>query len=99
MPHLYQNSKFILIQAEPWWRPGVILDVTLPMSNHLEEHRAVWYLQEVIQTMLDNIVIDAEKNISSSAAKGQDLSPGPQEEAASPQLRNMNQGRFSCLSF
>ena len=69
MPHLYQNSKFILIQAEPWWRPGVILDVTLPMSNHLEEHRAVWYLQEVIQTTLDNIVIDAEKNISSSAAK------------------------------
>lgn len=32
------------------------------MSYYLEEHRALWYLQEVIQTMLDMIVFDGENN-------------------------------------
>jgi hypothetical protein len=32
------------------------------MSHYLEEHRALWHLQEVIQTMLDTIVFDGENN-------------------------------------
>lgn len=32
------------------------------MDDYLEEHRALWHLQEVIQTMLDTIVFDGENN-------------------------------------
>lgn len=32
------------------------------MSHYLEEHRALWHLQEVIQTMVDTIVFDGENN-------------------------------------
>ncbi|KAH0834087.1 hypothetical protein J3R83DRAFT_11372 [Lanmaoa asiatica] len=56
------NGNFIIIQAEPWWRPGFVPDITLPMNHYLEEHRALWHLQEVIQTMLDTIVFDGENN-------------------------------------
>ncbi|KAG8215335.1 hypothetical protein J3R82DRAFT_8929 [Butyriboletus roseoflavus] len=59
---LWRNGDFIVIQAEPWWRPGFVPNITLPMSHYLEEHRALWHLQEVIQTMLDTIVFDGENN-------------------------------------
>lgn len=32
------------------------------MDYFPEEHRALWHLQEVIQTMLDTIVFDGENN-------------------------------------
>lgn len=58
-----QDGNFIVIQAAPWWRRGLAPNHTLPiMSHYLEEHRALWHLQEVIQTMLDTIVFDGENN-------------------------------------
>ncbi|KAF8841880.1 hypothetical protein BDN67DRAFT_1002045 [Paxillus ammoniavirescens] len=59
---LWRDGNFIVIQAEPYCRPGITYDPTMPFSYYLEEYRAYNYLQEVIQTMLDTIVFDSENN-------------------------------------
>ncbi|KAL4077753.1 hypothetical protein J3A83DRAFT_1653407 [Scleroderma citrinum] len=59
---LWRNGNFLVIQAEPFRRPGVKYDYAAPQSAYVEERKAYTYLLEVIQTMLDTIVIDGEKN-------------------------------------
>ncbi|KAF9221735.1 hypothetical protein BS17DRAFT_757107 [Gyrodon lividus] len=59
---LWRDGNFIVIQAEPYCRPGITYDPAMPFSYYVEEYRAFNYLQEVIQTMLDTIVFDSENN-------------------------------------
>ncbi|KIK98451.1 hypothetical protein PAXRUDRAFT_823873 [Paxillus rubicundulus Ve08.2h10] len=59
---LWRDGNFIVIQAEPYCRPGITYDYTMPFSYYIEEYRAYNYLKEVIQTMLDTIVFDSENN-------------------------------------
>ncbi|KAN0079906.1 hypothetical protein V8E55_009472 [Tylopilus felleus] len=60
---LWRDGNFIIIQAEPWWRHGFASDPPhTPPGSFVEEVRALCYLQEVIQSMLDTIVLDDENN-------------------------------------
>ncbi|KIJ64388.1 hypothetical protein HYDPIDRAFT_112397 [Hydnomerulius pinastri MD-312] len=59
---LWKNGNFIVIQAEPYCRPGIQYDPAMPLGYYVEEYRAFNYLKEVLQTMLDTIVFDSEYN-------------------------------------
>jgi len=60
---LWRDGNFLVIQAEPRWRPGLVpSDILSLLGHYVEEHRALWYMQEVIQAMLDTIVFDGENN-------------------------------------
>lgn len=59
---LWKNGNLLVIQAEPFRRPGVEYAIGAPYSTYSEEGRAYLHLLEVIQTMLDTLVYDGEKN-------------------------------------
>lgn len=59
---MFQNGNLLVIQAEPFRRPGVEYAIGAPYSTYSEEGRAYLHLLEVIQTMLDTLVYDGEKN-------------------------------------
>ncbi|KAH7882777.1 hypothetical protein F5I97DRAFT_1931378 [Phlebopus sp. FC_14] len=59
---LWRNGNFIVIQAEPYCRPGVTYDINMPRDTYMEEFRAYNYIKEVIQTMLDIIDFESEHN-------------------------------------
>lgn len=61
--HLWKNGEVLSIQAEPYRRPGI--DYSEPScgrSNFSSDNEAFYYLQEVLQTMLDNLQFGTENN-------------------------------------
>ncbi|KAG1859648.1 hypothetical protein F4604DRAFT_1156204 [Suillus subluteus] len=60
--HLWKNGEVLSIQAEPYRRPGVDYSETWSSRNFSSDREAFYYLQEVLQTMLDNLKFGTENN-------------------------------------
>ncbi|KAG1816685.1 uncharacterized protein BJ212DRAFT_1352449 [Suillus subaureus] len=61
--HLWKNGEVLSIQAEPYRRPGIDYSQTsLSTRPFLCDREAFLYLQEVLQTMLDNLQFGTENN-------------------------------------
>ncbi|KAG0706199.1 hypothetical protein DFH29DRAFT_846301 [Suillus ampliporus] len=60
--HLWKNGEVLSIQAEPYRRPGIDYSQQPYRSNFSSDREAFLYLQEVLQTMLDNLQFGTENN-------------------------------------
>ncbi|KAG1873450.1 hypothetical protein C8R48DRAFT_629166 [Suillus tomentosus] len=61
--HLWKDGQVLCIQAEPYRRPGFDY-LKSPSTQNLgsSDKEAFYYLQEVLQTMLDNLQFGTENN-------------------------------------
>ncbi|KAG2344698.1 hypothetical protein BDR05DRAFT_931696 [Suillus weaverae] len=63
--HLWKNGEVLSIQAEPYRRPGIDYSQSSECwstRNFSSDKEAFFYLQEVLQTMLDNLQFGSENN-------------------------------------
>ncbi|KAG2151015.1 uncharacterized protein EDB93DRAFT_1276796 [Suillus bovinus] len=63
--HLWKNGEVLSVQAEPYRRPGIDYSQSSSESTRdvdSSDKEAYFYLQEVLQTMLDNLQFGTENN-------------------------------------
>lgn len=63
--HLWKNGEVLSIQAEPYSRPGIDYSQSSEgwsTRNFSSDKEAFFYLQEVLQTMLDSLQFGTENN-------------------------------------
>ncbi|KAG2078450.1 hypothetical protein BDR04DRAFT_1064114 [Suillus decipiens] len=64
--HLWKNGEVLSIQAEPYRRPGIDYsqspDEPWSTKNFSSDKEAFFYLQEVLQAMVDNLQFGTENN-------------------------------------